>query len=635
MNRHSTIMQWGARLVLAAGLVLGGGVQAQTHTLNLQDAEIQVLVATVAEITGRSFIIDPSVTGRVTVISSQPMDEDQVYRVFLSVLQVNGLAAVPGEDAIKIVPDTAALQSASVAGGPEDIVTRVIGVASVPPSELLPVLRPLVPAQSQVVALDSAGALVVSDRAANVERIAALVQRIDRRSEEPVEVMPLENANAAELARTLNLLYPSASGVNTVIADERTNTLLLGGDPSARMKMRALVSHLDLPTEGGGDTRVVYLHYARAEELVPILERTLASLEGAGEEGSRSAIQAHEETNALVITAPSALARNLQAVIRQLDIRREQVLVEAIIAEVAAQTVRELGVQWQLTDSLEDGDGAFGGTNFGGRGSGVNILDLSLNPAGAASGLNLGYLSGTTEILGEDFFQIGFLVRALEQDGDTNILSTPSLVMLDNQEAVIFVGEEIPFVTGQFTNTGANEGAVNPFQTIQRTEVGLRLTVTPHINEGDSVVLDIQQEVSSLSRTQVAVDLITRKREVATSVMVPDNTVLVLAGLVSDDLAENVEAVPGLSRIPGLGRLFKYENTTAIKRNLVVFIRPRILRDMDDEFAVSSAKYNRLRAEQLKARENSDTLVPPGEMPLLPELFDYLQTAPSEGAGER
>ena len=207
--------------------------------------------------------------------------------------------------------------------------------------------------------------------------------------------------------------------------------------------------------------------------------------------------------------------------------------------------------------------------------------------------------------------------------------------MLDNQEAVIFVGEEIPFVTGQFTNTGANEGAVNPFQTIQRTEVGLRLTVTPHINEGDSVVLDIQQEVSSLSRTQVAVDLITRKREVATSVMVPDNTVLVLAGLVSDDLAENVEAVPGLSRIPGLGRLFRYENTTAIKRNLVVFIRPRILRDVNDEYAVSSAKYNRLRAEQLKAREQSDTLVQPGEMPLLPELFDYLQTAPSEGAGER
>jgi general secretion pathway protein D len=328
--------------------------------------------------------------------------------------------------------------------------------------------------------------------------------------------------------------------------------------------------------------------------------------------------------------------RALSGIVRQLDIRRAQVLVEAIIAEVSVQTVRELGVQWQLLSSLDavtdaDGNvididgGAFGGTNFGPRGSGINIFDLATNPASAAQGLNIGYLSGTTSILGQDFLQISAVIRALEQDADTNVLSTPSVVTLDNQEAQIFVGEEVPFVTGQYTNTGATEGAINPFQTIQRELVGLTLNVTPHINEGDSVVLDIREEVSSLARTQLAVDLTTTKRELTTSVMVPDGAILILAGLTTDDVVEGQEAVPGLSRIPLLGNLFKYRSSSNVKRNLMLFIRPRILRDDADQAQISSSKYNYLRSEQIRSREATRGLTPAEEMPLLPELFDYLQ----------
>jgi general secretion pathway protein D len=617
-------------------LLLALPVQAQEHTLNLQDADIQVLVATVAEVTGRNFIVDPRVTGKVTVISSQAMDEEQVYRVFLSILQVHGFAAVPGEDVIKIVPDIAARQSGRQGTGSEAVVTQVLPVRTVSASELLPVLLPLLPQQAHLVALDAANALLVSDRQANVERIRDLVRRIDKSSEEPVETIVLQHASAVELARTLNALYPGVAG-DAAIADERTNTLMLTGDSAHRLRLRALVGHLDMPTESGGATQVVYLRYAGAEDLVPILQTTMRSLHGVDESGSGPSIQAHGDTNALVITAPPSTFRSLQAVIRQLDIRRAQVLVEAVIAEVSAETVRELGVQWQFLSSLDavtDGDGnvvdleggAFGGTNFGGRGTGINIFDLATNPAGAAGGLNIGYLSGTTTVLGTEFLQIGAVIRALAADADTNILSTPSLVTLDNQEAQIFVGEEIPFVTGQFTNTGAAQGSVNPFQTIQRETVGLTLNVTPRINEGDAVVLEIREEVSSLSRTQVAVDLTTSKRELLTTVMVPDNTILVLGGLTTDDVAEGEEAVPGFSRIPLLGNLFRYRKASAIKRNLMLFIKPRILRSDQDQFGVSAAKYDFLRAEQIKARSRATGLTPAEELPLLPELFDYLQT---------
>ena len=614
---------------------------AQNHTLNLKDADIEVLVATVAEITGKSFIIDPRVVGKVTVISSATMDEEQIYKVFVSILNVHGLAAVPGDSVVKIVPGVQALQGSGAGenAGNEDIVTRLIPVTHVNASELIPLLRPLAPSTAHIIAHEGSNMLLIADRAGNVNRLQRVIERIDRASDEDIEVIRLEHANARELAATLNRLYPTDSDQGA-IADERTNTLLLGGDPSRRLKLRSLISHLDTPLESGGATQVVYLNYARATELVPLLVEALkASLGESAETASSTAIQAHEETNALIITAPPAVFRSLQPVIRQLDIRRQQVLVEAIIAEVSMETLREVGVQWQFFNNLGDADGgAFGGTNFNAGGN--NIISLangigSDTPVIPGGGLNIGYVSGTTSILGTEFLDIGLLIRALDADTDSNVLSTPSIVSLDNSEAEIYIGQEVPFVTGQFTNTGLSnqEGTVNPFQTISRNEVGIRLRVTPHINEGDAVVLDISQEVSAIAPITGAVDLITNKRTLKTSVMVPDNTILVLGGLISDDLRETEEAVPGLSKIPGIGRLFRYNSTDVVKRSLMIFIRPRIMTDNSLMQDISSSKYDYLRAKQLEFRNEPRGLTPTDQMPLLPELYDYLQTPAPASSG--
>ncbi len=346
----------------------------QEHTLNLQDAEIQTLVATVSEITGRTFIMDPAVSGKVTVISNAPMDEKSIYATFLSVLEVHGLAAVDNGNVIKIVPSLKAMQkgghqSQSFA---DEIATRVIPVKHIQPSELLSLLRPLLPPNAQLVANNDARLLLVSDRSANVDRVQKLIDRIDRSADEEVEVMVLEHASAVKLAATLDKIYADS---DPVIADPRTNTLIITGDKAARLKMRALVSHLDTPLEDGGSSNVIYLQYANAANLVPILEQTVST--GSGEAETKSAnIQAHEGTNSLIITGSPAVVRALMPVIRQLDIRRRQVQVEAIIAEVSESLVKELGVQWQSMQNLGSGEGVFGGTNFGTGGD--NILGLEV-----------------------------------------------------------------------------------------------------------------------------------------------------------------------------------------------------------------------------------------------------------------
>ncbi len=632
-------------VVLAVAVLFFGtsSLQAQdtagSHTLKLENADIGNLIATVAEITGRNFVIDPRVTGNVTVISSQPMDAAAIYQAFLSILEVHGYAAIESGDVTRIVPGVQALQSGppGIADDGSSLVTRIVPVRHVTATDLVPLLRPLVAANAHVIAHPASNSLLIADRAANVQRLEQLIARIDRAADTDVEVIPLQHANAAELARTLAQLYPSAQGAQTVVADERTNTLLLTGDPSQRLRVRALISHLDTPLESGGSTNVIYLSYADAEELVPILQESVKQ-PGSPDNAGAANIQAHGETNALVITAPPAVFRSLQSVVRQLDIRRQQVHVEAVIAEVSLESMKELGIQWQIFDNFGEGEeGIFGGTNFATGGN--NILGLAGGIGGEngvlpGNGLNVGYISGTTSILGTEVLEIGALVRALASDTDTNVLSTPSVVSLDNSEAEIYVGQEVPFLTGQFTNTGLSDqsGVVNPFQTISRDEVGIRLSVTPHINEGDSVILDIEQEISAIAPITGAVDLITNKRTLRTSVMVPDNAILVLGGLITDDLREIVDKVPGLSKIPGLGELFKYRNTQKVKRNLMVFIRPRILRDAATEANLSGGKYRFIRAEQIKARERADGLTPKDQMPLLPELFDYLQAPLPEGA---
>jgi general secretion pathway protein D len=621
--------------------------QPGTQVLNLKDADITSFIGLVSEATGKNFVVDPRVTGKVTVISQSPLGEDELYEVFLSVLRVNGFAAVPAGKIIKIVPEQAAGQDGGIDSGNSDaLVTRILTLRHVTPADMAQALRPLLPQGANMIPHQSSSSLVITDRAGNVARIEGIIARLDQASESEIDVVALRHANASEVVRTLTMLQPAGDAAgNKLAADERTNSVLIAGDKGRRLRWRALVTNLDTPLGEGDSTQVIYIRYADAEQLVPILEASLASMLGQqatpGAEGQggvqTSFIRAHKDTNALVVTAPPAVIRELRNVIRQLDVRRAQVLIEAIVAEVNDQTARQLGVEWQATTDDFTDHGVIGGTNFVGVNGSTGIFGLAQNPASlaGAAGLSLGYILGTTTLPGTDdeILQVGALVRALTGDSNTNILSTPSTVTLDHQEAILSVGQEVPFLTGQFASTGTSStdpetgGVVNPFQTIDRKEVGLKLRVTPHINEGDAVIMDLDLEASSIApNTSGAVDLITNSRKLTTRVLIPDGGMLVIGGLTSEELRETVQKVPGLGDIPLLGNLFKSRSTTKERRNLMVFLKPTIARDAITETRISSEKYNYMRSEQLRAREVSDGLLDESEMPLLPEYEDFMKT---------
>lgn len=634
-NQKSRVMIKVAAMAIVALVFSVPRLQAQqeeTHLLNFQNADIGSLITTVADITGRNMVIDPAVTGQITVISSEALSAESVYEVFLSILAVHGYSAIEDGAVTRIVPDAAARFGSRVANGAagaQDQVTRLIPLEHVRAAEVLPMLRSLVPQSAYLAAHERSNSLLITDRAAGVRRLQAVIERLDAASDNGAEVLALTHAGAEEVAEIANQIY-SGAAEPLAIPDVRTNSIVLRGDSGQRVRLRTLISHLDTPLTEGGGSRVVYLQYANAQALVPVLESLVEDV-GEGQQ-ERVRINAHEATNSIVISAAPAVYREIRSIIDQLDIRRAQVLVEAIIAEVAADTGQDLGIQWQFFGSGDSG--FFGGTNF--QSGGRNILNLS---AGLGSGeesasvlpgggLNLGFVDGTTSLLGVEILEIGALAQALATDGNTNVLSTPSIVTMDNNAASINVGQEVPFLSGSFLSEGIStaEGQVNPFQTIQREEVGLKLRVTPHINKGDSIMLDIEQEVSSLAPIAGAVDLVTNKRTISTRVMVLDGSMLVLGGLISDDLNETVERVPGLSRIPLFGELFTFRSTSQVKRNLMVFIRPRILHDqqlMDD---LTEGKYRNIRGSQLEQRGRRSVLSRRDETPLLPELHDFLQT---------
>lgn len=653
----TTVLLMAGATALAQPPQSAAGNPPGTHTLNLKDADIQALIATVSEITGRNFIVGPNVQGKVSVISARPMQPDEIYDVFLSVLRVHGYAAVPAGSMIKIVPEAMAQaeggNSVATAESGDAIVTQIVPLRHVAAAELVPILRPLLPQGAQLIAHQTSNSLVISDRASNVQRVAGIIARIDTVSDAEVEVLPLQHANAAEMARTLTLLAEDkatqASGeAPRILADERTNSILIAGAKSGRLRIRTLVTHLDTPLQAGGGTNVVYLRYAKAKDLVPILTGVAATLNnetapgggaapapggaaggGAAAAGGSATIQVHEETNSLIISASPAVFRSLEGVIRQLDVRRAQVLIEAIIAEVADETASEIGVQWQAPVNGLDDNTFIGGTNFNGPGGGGSIVATAQNPLALGAGLSLGYITGTTKVPGVgDILNLGFLLRMLKGDGKSNVLSTPSVLTLDNTEASIKVAQEVPFKTGQYTNasgTTSGNNQLNPFQTIERKDVGITLKVTPHINEGDSVRLDIHQEVSSLAPSvSGAVDLVTNKRELSTSVLVADDATLVLGGLSDQNASDSNQKVPGLGSIPVLGNLFKYRSNKVAKRDLMIFLHPKILRDAATEASVSSEKYNYIRTEQLQMRHNREALTPQGRQPVVPEMHDFM-----------
>ena len=607
-------------------------------TPNYKEADIRQIVEAVAEITGKTFIIDPRVSGqKVTMISSTAMSPEAFYEAFLSVLEVHQYAAVTSGDIVKIIPNATARQYAGPIGtgssqGPDDIVTQIVQVKNIGAAQLVPILRPLVPQYGHLVAHPGSNMLIISDRAANVRRIMTIIARIDQATDDEIEVVPLQHASAAEVVRVMTTLMqqPRADGAPVTInlvADARTNSVLIGGEKTARLRLRALLAHLDTPLEDGGDTRVRYLRYANAEELAAKLQQHFSNQQTAAAGASNTvqadpvSVWADPQTNAIIVSAPQKIMRSLMAVVDKLDIRRAQVLVEAIIVEVMSDSVSELGVTWAIEGS--GSDAPIGITNFPAFGTGVVQLGSALGggAGGDASGLIGEGLTIGIGRISDGSVSFAAILRALQGDANTNIISTPSILTTDNEEASLTVGQEVPFVSGQFTNTGGAGGAVNPFTTVNRESVGVKLTITPQINEGNSLLLKISQEVSSIaSSASGAVDLITNQRIIETTVIVDDGSIVVLGGLIDDVLRESDQRVPILGSIPIIGNLFRSRKTELVKTNLMVFIRPKILRDAEQTFIETNQKYNYIRDIQLGVAGVSVPLMPNVERPTLPPL---------------
>lgn len=651
-----------ATLALAALLTASTAVSAQQQgaviTPNYKDADLGQVVEAVSQVTGKNFIIDPRVRAQVTMLSATPMNAAAFYEAFLAILQVHGFVAVPAGNVIKILPDANARQLPAndlpdrVSATSDEIVTQVIQVRNTSAAQLVPILRPLIPQFGHLAAYPAANILIISDRAANVNRLVRIIQRIDQSGEGDIEVIRLEHASAAEIVRVVNSLTQAqgadAGGPSAkVIADDRTNSVLLSGDASARLRLKGIIMHLDTPLDSGGDTRVRYLRYADAEKLAPKLKEQLTGIVaavapggGAGAQASAAqgdrttSIWADPGTNAIIVTAPPKVMASLMQVVDKLDIRREQVQVEALIVELSADKTADLGVNWAVDGS---GDNiAVGLFNQPINGVGIGTIAAGLNgilnpptdgtteiptlPGGATFGI------GRKQATGTNFAAI---LRAVAGDGNTNIVSMPSVITMDNEEAEIKVAQEVPFVTGQYSTgqTGTTTGGtntVNPFTTVQRQEVGTILKITPQITDDNTVLLKISQEASSIAANAKAeagaVDVITNKRIINTKVLVDDGGMIVLGGLISDSLTDTEKRVPGLGSIPLLGQLFKVRSTQKTKTNLLVFIRPKILRTAEQIAIETNTKYNYIRGEQQRAHGGKVPLMPSQSQPLLPEL---------------
>ena len=598
---------------------------AEEVTLNFSDADLVAVINSVSQITGKNFIIDPRVKGKINVVSSKPLNEEEVYSVFLSILQVHGFATVPTENAIKIIPDATAKQSAapftSANRNPGDqLITRVLEIDHINAAQLVPILRPLVAQQGHLAAYPTTNVLIISDRASNIKRIDRIIAEMDKKIDSGIEIIKLKYAFAAEVVRllsSLNIVSPDqktpAGGGIKITADERTNSVLLSGEKIARLKYRAIISDLDSPIESGGNTHVVYLRYADANNIATILSnvgqdalKAEAKNVGAGGAGATGGdtvnVQADEESNALVINAPASIFPSLRAVIQQLDIPRAQVHIEAIIAEVSITTSKELGVQWAFRNSQP---GALGGSTFSTFGATIGDVVGGITDNAVGGLLPDGGILGLGGI-NDDGLSMAVLIRALQGDGETNLLSTPSLVTLDNQEAEIIIGQNVPFVTGQ--STGASSTTNNPFQTIERQDIGVQLRVTPQINEGDAITLQLDQEVSDIqASSEGAVDIVTTKRAITTTVQLEDGELLVLGGLISDRLIEIEQKVPFLGDLPLIGPLFRSSSVEKGKQNLMVFIRATIIKDPAKARYLSARKYKFLRDLQLESNRREPT----------------------------
>jgi len=641
-----------AAMLMVMSILACSAVQAQSTTpnedsadsvtLNFQDADIRALINTVSQITGQNFVVDPRVKGRVTLVSGTTLPPEQIYDVFLTVLEVHNFAAVPAGDVIKIVPSQIIKQQATptiyndAVSKNDEQITQVYQLRHGSVQELIPILRPLMPPTSHFAAHPATNTLVFTDTAANIGRILGIIARIDqpdRRSD--IHVVYLQHASAAAMAQLLAQLASSLQKPGdpnaparqiSVQADPSTNAVIIQSPESEFGLLQAVIEQLDIERNVEGDIHVVYLRYAKAVDLVGILN-DLAQQPPAAEGGvapPEVSVQADEDTNALVIRADEESFRELEAVIEKLDIRRSQVFVETIIAEVSYNKASELGVEWNAlhrTRNQRTGEV----TDYTGN--------LQFSPSGD-SGFRIGIMNEFFDrVLGEFVPDLDVVLRALRSDSNTNILSTPNLLTLDNEAAEIIVGQEVPFITGQFVSDASSTtivdtpgpggtGVINPFQTIERKDVGLTLRITPQINEGGAIRLEIENEISSVSpiTVQGASDLITDTRSIMSTVQVEDGQIIVLGGLIRDDVKDTFEWVPVLSKIPLIGALFRKKTKSAVKTNLMVFLRPRIVRSPGDLADVTKKRYDYIKSEEALGQPDTERMIEEITPPILPNI---------------
>jgi general secretion pathway protein D len=654
---------------------LCAGAAAQERvTLNFANTEIEAVVRAISQFTGKVFIVDPRVKGTLNLTIEQPLSPDQALAALSAALRLQGIVLVESGGVVRVVPEAdAKLQGGAVQFGPpvgvtrgDELVTQVFRLNYAAAASVVQVLRPLIAPNNIITAYPANNTIVVTDFSENVRRIARIIAAIDTPAGSEIDIVRLEHAIASDLAVLLGkMLDTAAQGADpsqrvTVLAEPSSNSLLIRSASTARANLvRVLIAKLDQPSAVPGNIHVVYLKNAEATRLARTLlgvgggdqpaglsqSTTPTTFQAAGRPPGTPApvqppggaapapqtatpvsgqvggalIQADPTTNTLIITAPDAVYRQLRAVIDKLDVRRAQVFIESLIVEVTGDQAAEFGIQWQTgtgSAAAGGGTGAVGGTNFGGVGQ--NIIGIAVNPATAGTGLNIGVAKGQITLAGVGTItNLQFLARALEQTSRANILSTPNLLTLDNEEARIIVGQNVPFITGQFTT--AASATVNPFQTIERRDVGLTLRVRPQISEGGTIKLVIYQEVSSVAAPSAA-GPITNMRAIETNVLVDDGSIVVLGGLVQDSVTSSIEKVPLLGDIPLLGHLFRYESRKQQKTNLMVFLRPFVVRDETAARSLVVDRYDQMRRLEEGTKQEPHPILPQFEPPVMPPI---------------
>ena len=598
-------------LVSLTSVVLLISFALNSAQINMRDADIRAFAADMAQISNKTIVLDPRVKGNVTVVSNQDLDAGEAYAVFLSVLRVHGYAAIENNGVVKVMPESGARQDATVNNKNNDsLATEVIRLSQANARVIAPLLKPLVNKQGHIAAYEATNSIIIADYVGNLSRIKSILLELDKNPADTFELIPLDNTSANEVARILGSMWRGDNQMSksfSAIAVERSNSILLRGQIGVIEQIKRVIDRLDSNSSQSSNLKVIYLKYAKAEDLTGILEKVAESLEeeipSESSKKNKTNIGFHNDTNALIISAQPDILKSLESVISQLDIRRAQVLVEALIVEISDKLARDLGVQFLFTGDGESSPIAtqrFGTPNpdlistIGAETSEDSTISSTMQTRAANSLLALDGLAVGVARYKASGTSFAAILNLIAQDADSNVLSTPSIMTMDNEEASIVVGQEIPITTGE-TLSGSNS---NPFRSVTRQEIGVKLTVRPQINEGNAVKMYINQEVSSIFGPlgEMSTDLITNKRNIKTTVLVEDGETIVLGGLIDDDVQESVKKVPFLGDIPLLGRLFKTTSITRTKRNLMVFLRPTIVRNSEDVRAISNRKYNYFQA---------------------------------------